>query len=75
MVELCTKEQLADIFAEFDTNEEFAKKDVRRLMEWLEKQPHLPNVKGKFTAYFESLQPFHKHDLYLYKLYKFIKIC
>lgn len=45
-LELCTEEQLADIYSEFGVTEQSLKKDAKYLMEWLEQQPYLPNVKG-----------------------------
>lgn len=32
--------------AELNTDEASIKKNVQALIQWLEKQPHLPNVKG-----------------------------
>lgn len=37
---------LKDIYEEFYASEETLLKDVEALMQWLEEQPHLPNVKG-----------------------------
>ncbi|KAK7580467.1 hypothetical protein V9T40_001096 [Parthenolecanium corni] len=44
-LEPITKEKLKIIYDEFGATEESLKNDVNILMEWLEKQPHLPNVK------------------------------
>lgn len=46
-LELCTEEQIDDFYAEFGATRETMHRDVQYLKEWLEKQPHLPNVKGK----------------------------
>lgn len=43
----CNQEQLNEIYAEFGVTEESLKQDAANLIDWLEKQPHLPNVKGK----------------------------
>lgn len=45
-IEFPSDEDLVDIYAEFNATKETVKRDVKYLMEWLEKQPHLPNVKG-----------------------------
>lgn len=50
--EFCTPEQVENIYSELGTNQEAVKKDVQYLMDWMEKQPHLPNVRGKFTVQF-----------------------
>lgn len=46
-LEHCTREQLLDIYADYQATEESIKKDVQYLIEWLEKQPHLPKIKGR----------------------------
>lgn len=45
-LEHCTREQLLNIYADYQATEESIKKDVQYLIEWLEKQPHLPKIKG-----------------------------
>lgn len=47
VLEKPNKEQLDLIFGEFKTTQEAVQRDVRILIEWLEKQPHLPNVTGE----------------------------
>ncbi len=42
----CTDSQRKNIYDEINITEESLKRDVKYLMEWLEMQPHLPNVKG-----------------------------
>lgn len=46
-LEKCSESQLKEIYQEFNITEESLKRDVNYLMEWMEKQPHLPNIKGK----------------------------
>lgn len=46
-LELCTENQLCDFLAEFGATKESFRQDVHNLMQWIEKQPHLPNIKGK----------------------------
>lgn len=46
-LEKCTESQRKEIYQEFNITEESLKRDVKTLMEWMEKQPHLPNVKGR----------------------------
>jgi len=46
-LEQCTADQRSKIYNEFNLTEETVQRDVQTLMEWLEKQPHLPNVKGE----------------------------
>lgn len=41
-----TKSQLDFIYGELNTTTEAVRKGVQTLIEWLEKQPHLPSVKG-----------------------------
>lgn len=48
-LELCTPEQMENIYSELGTTKEAVQKDVQDLMDWMEKQPHLPDVRGKFT--------------------------
>jgi len=47
-LEQCTDDQLKKIYEEFNATEETVQRDVKTLIEWLEKQPHLPNVKGQY---------------------------
>lgn len=46
-LELCSKDQLIEFYAEFDATEETVTRDIQYLMTWIEKEPHLPNVTGK----------------------------
>lgn len=48
-LELCTPEQMENIYSELGTTKEAVQKDVQDLMDWMEKQPHLPDVRGKLT--------------------------
>lgn len=43
-----TKLQFDFIYGELNTTPEAVRRDVHTLMEWLEKQPHLPNIKGRY---------------------------
>ncbi len=45
-LERCSDDQRKKIYEEINITEESLKQDVRYLIEWLEKQPHLPAVKG-----------------------------
>lgn len=47
-LELRTEVQFREFFAEFGATEESVRRDVHHLIEWMEKQPHLPNVKGEY---------------------------
>lgn len=46
-LEQFTKEQQKKFYEELSITEESLERDVNYLIEWLEKQPHLPKVKGK----------------------------
>ncbi|XP_065226037.1 uncharacterized protein LOC135849496 isoform X2 [Planococcus citri] len=46
-LELCTKSQLDDYFAEFGGTEESVQNDVKYLKEWMRQQPHLPNIEDE----------------------------
>lgn len=48
-IEFPSNQDLIDLYAEFDATRESVKRDVTYLMEWLQKQPHLPNIKGKYS--------------------------
>lgn len=54
MYSYCTDDQIKEFYSEFGATEESVDRDVKYLMEWLEKQPHLPNVKGKFLYIFSQ---------------------
>lgn len=41
-----SKELTESIYGEFNTTPDAVRRDAKTLMEWLEKQPHLPNVTG-----------------------------
>lgn len=47
ILEQPTKEQLDFIYGEFDANSQTLKRDAYTLMEWMEKQPHLPKVEDE----------------------------
>lgn len=47
-LEFPSNQDLIDLYAEFDATKESVKRDVNYLMEWLQKQPHLPNIKGEY---------------------------
>lgn len=53
MLELAqtTESQLNFIYGELNTTPEAIRRDVCSLMEWLKKQPHLPNVEGLYRLY------------------------
>ncbi len=46
-MEELSEEVRRNIYAEFNATEDSIKKDVEYLMQWLQQQPHLPNVKGE----------------------------
>ena len=46
-IEPCTDDQLKAIYERFGATEKTVERDVRTLIEWMEKEPYLPNVKGK----------------------------
>ncbi len=45
-LEYINEEQRQSQYLELETTEEIILKGTKHLIEWLEKQPHLPNVKG-----------------------------
>lgn len=45
---LASPQQVSDILAELGTTEEKIKNDVDSILEWSQKQPHLPNLNGNF---------------------------
>ncbi len=47
-----TEEQINKIYKQYNTDSKKLKEDVNDLMEWMEKQPHLPPVKGEFKIFF-----------------------
>lgn len=49
-LEHCTSEQLKEIYNDLHATEESIKNDVQYLIEWMEKQPHLPKIKGEFPV-------------------------
>ncbi|KAK7575983.1 hypothetical protein V9T40_012269 [Parthenolecanium corni] len=79
-LEKCNETQLKEIYREFNITEESLKRDVKYLMEWMEKQPHLPNVKEnshlltpeaemKATCMYmdiNSKDDLHRTNIYLY---------
>jgi len=54
-LEHCTSDQLKAIYGDLRATEESIKNDVQYLMEWMEKQPHLPKIKGKSTLCWKIL--------------------
>lgn len=51
---------LKSIYDEFETNEAKEKGKIKELIEWLEREPHLPNVKSKLVYNFHnSLQKYY----------------
>lgn len=47
-------EQKKGIYEDINATEESLKKDAQCLMEWMEKQPHLPNVKGQSLVFYTN---------------------
>lgn len=47
--EFCTPEQVESIYSELGTTKDAVEKDVRYLIDWMEKQPHLPDVRGEYS--------------------------
>ncbi|XKL68338.1 hypothetical protein PGB90_003829 [Kerria lacca] len=47
MFEYYSRKQLLEYYAEFNATEESVKTDINYLKEWLEKEPHLPDVKDE----------------------------
>ncbi|XP_065201052.1 alpha-tocopherol transfer protein-like [Planococcus citri] len=43
-LQICTKDQLYEFFAEFNASEESVQNDVKYLKEWIRKQAHLPTI-------------------------------
>lgn len=69
-LDVCTKDQLIEFYAEFGATEESVRRDVEYLIKWIEKEPHLPNVKGtvkikinQSQLYFWFLLGTHKNSL------------
>ncbi|KAK7580471.1 hypothetical protein V9T40_001100 [Parthenolecanium corni] len=50
MYSYCTDDQIKEFYLEFGGTEESVDRDVKYLIEWLEKQPHLPSIKGTHSA-------------------------
>lgn len=46
-LEHCTPEQLKQIYEDLHATEESIKNDVQYLIEWMDKQPHLPKIKDE----------------------------
>ncbi len=45
-----TKEELNEIYKDVNATQESIKNDVEYLMEWMQKQPHLPKIEGSGIA-------------------------
>lgn len=43
-----TEAQKIIIYKEFNITDESIKEDVKHIIEWLERQPHLPNITGRY---------------------------
>lgn len=41
-----SKKQEAEMYAELNTTEEKIDNDVELILEWVRKQPHMPNIDG-----------------------------
>lgn len=54
-LEPLNEDQLKEFYTEYNTEEEQIKKDVQSLRQWLEKQPHLPNVTGEYDPFVLTL--------------------
>lgn len=54
-LEQFAKEQQKEFYKEFNITEESLERDVNYLIEWMEKQPHLPNVQGKFKVHISHI--------------------
>lgn len=48
-LQLPTEEQKENARREFNATKETVKNDVKLIMEWIDKQPHLPTIKGKWS--------------------------
>lgn len=48
-LQLPTDEQKENARREFNATKETVSKDVKLIMEWMAKQPHLPTIKGKWS--------------------------
>ncbi|KAK7575984.1 hypothetical protein V9T40_012270 [Parthenolecanium corni] len=55
-LEKCSERQIQEIYQEFNITEQSLKRDVSYLIEWMEKQPHLPNVKDEQYLSHELVQ-------------------
>ncbi len=47
-VEISTNFELNTCEAEYEKDPKIKREDVQQLVNWVEKQPHMPKVKGKF---------------------------
>lgn len=59
-LELCTPQQLQEMYAEVKASEESLNRDVSYLIEWLEKHPYLPKVNGKSKFLFSLMYQLRK---------------
>lgn len=46
-LEFSTEKQLQELYSIFNVTEASLQRDIKTLIEWLEKHPYLPKVKGK----------------------------
>lgn len=43
-----TENQVQTIYKEFNMTDKSIKEDVKHIIEWFERQPHLPNITGEY---------------------------
>lgn len=52
-LQLATKEQTENVRKEFNASEESIEADVQYLIQWMQKQPHLPKLTGEILIGYE----------------------